>query len=190
MDVENAQDSNLEYFKKTLEGLIPKLNEEIDKLNEEAMSDVFLSGDSKMNDMLKKLDDIEGRLKSKEETSLKYQNWQEVLQTNQSTFENLDKLREEFNIRAAMWRSLKEWEELTAKWVKTQFSQIDAPSIEKEAIKFAKISSRVEKGLPSNPIATKLKDLVDTFKGTMPVVVALRCPDLKENHWKEIMDKL
>jgi len=28
--------------------------------------------------------------------------------------------------------------------------------------------------------------MVDTFKGTMPIVVALRCPDLKENHWKEI----
>jgi len=24
----------------------------------------------------------------------------------------------------------------------------------------------------------------------MPVVVALRCPDLKENHWKEIQDLL
>ena len=24
----------------------------------------------------------------------------------------------------------------------------------------------------------------------MPIVVALRCPDLKENHWKEIQDFL
>jgi hypothetical protein len=30
MQVENAQDSNLEIFKKTLEDLIPKLSKEID----------------------------------------------------------------------------------------------------------------------------------------------------------------
>ena len=24
----------------------------------------------------------------------------------------------------------------------------------------------------------------------MPIVIALRCPDLKENHWKEIQDLL
>jgi len=48
----------------------------------EAISDVFLSGDSKMPDILRKLDSIEEKLKNLEETSEKYQNWQEVLQTN------------------------------------------------------------------------------------------------------------
>ena len=89
-----------------------------------------------------------------------------------------------------MWRSLKEWEAMTAVWVKTQFTQIDAAAIEKEAVKFSKISNRVTKTLVDNPIGNRLKDLVDTFKGTMPIVVALRCPDLKDNHWKEIMDLL
>ena len=67
---------------------------------------------------------------------------------------------------------------------------IDAQAIEKEAIKYSKISSRVQKTLPANPISEKLSNLVDKFKGTMPVVVALRCEDLKENHWKEILDLL
>lgn len=52
------------------------------------------------------------------------------------------------------------------------------------------MSNWVEKNLPENPVAARLKDLVETFKGTMPIVVALWCPDLKENHWKEIQDLL
>ena len=42
--------------------------------------------------------------------------------------------------------------------------------------------------LEENPIQQKLKELVDTFKGAMPIVVALRNDNLKEHHWKEIKD--
>ena len=40
--------------------------------------------------------------------------------------------------------------------------------------------------MPPNPVLDKLKSLVFTFKEAMPVVVALRNKDLKENHWREI----
>lgn len=47
---------------------------------------------------------------------------------------------------------------------------------------------RLEKNLEDNPIQRKLKELVDTFKGAMPIVVALRNDNLKDHHWKEIKD--
>jgi len=47
---------------------------------------------------------------------------------------------------------------------------------------------RLEKNLEDNPIQRKLKELVDTFKGAMPIVVALRNDALQEHHWKEIKD--
>lgn len=75
MQVENAQDSNLEIFKKTLEELIPKLSKEIDDCAREATDDIFLSGDAKMPEMLKRLDEIETRLKELESTATKYQSW-------------------------------------------------------------------------------------------------------------------
>lgn len=53
MQVENAQESNLEIFKRTLEELIPKLNKEIDDCAKDATDEIFLSGEAKMSDMLK-----------------------------------------------------------------------------------------------------------------------------------------
>ena len=46
----------------------------------------------------------------------------------------------------------------------------------------------MEKNLPANPIAHKLKTMVDTFKQAMPVVTSLRNENLKADHWKEIKD--
>lgn len=143
-----------------------------------------------MTDVLKKLDYLEDRYNDLEKTSAKYQSWQEVLQMNQTAFENLDQLRDELKIRADMWRSLSTWEDKQQEWIKLQFSAIDAKYISDEADKYAKVANRVEKTLPQNPIGEKLKLLVDTFRGTMPVVIALRNTDIQEAHMQEIKDLL
>jgi dynein heavy chain len=103
-------------------------------------------------------------------------------------FENLEKLREDFFLRATMWRSLKQWEELTDQWVNKQFQKIDAKEIANQAEKFSKTAIRVDNNLPDNPISKKLKHLVETFKGAMPIVTSLRNDNLKEHHWREIKD--
>lgn len=190
MNVENFQDSKLDQFRKTFDDLIPKINGEIEEAHKEATDECFLDGKSEMTDMLRKLDNIESTYNELEKTSAKYQSWQEVLQMNQSSFENLEALREDFKIRADMWRSLSTWEEKQSAWVKLQFTMIDAKSISDEADQYAKVANRVEKTLPANPIGDKLKLLVDTFRGTMPVVVALRNSDIKESHMQEIKDLL
>ena len=103
-------------------------------------------------------------------------------------FNNLENLREQLSLRCLMWRSLNEWEERTDAWVKETFSNINAKDIQAKADEFSKKCNRVEKNLPANPIAHKLKQLVDTFKAAMPVVTSLRNDNLKPEHWKEIKD--
>lgn len=141
-----------------------------------------------MFEMLKILEEKDAKLKELEKLAMKYNNYQEVLQTNPTVFEELDTLREDLSLRLVMWRSLKEWEELQETWIKTQFGSIQAKDISQKADFYAKICMRLEKNLEDNPIQRKLKELVDTFKGAMPIVVALRNDALQEHHWKEIKD--
>lgn len=77
-----------------------------------------------------------------------------------------------------MWHSLEEWSQLTDDWKKTNFKEIDAPSIAKLAEKYAKTCKRLEGALDPNPIQAKLKFLVEQFEAAMPIVTALRNPDL------------
>ncbi|CAM9957391.1 unnamed protein product, partial [Ectocarpus sp. 4 AP-2014] len=42
------------------------------------------------------------------------------------------------------------------------------------------------KGLPSNPVAKRLKDDVDNFSPVLPVVVNLRNQGLQGRHWDQI----
>lgn len=52
--------------------------------------------------------------------------------------------------------------------------------------KYAKISTRVGKILPTNYIQMKLEESVQTFTGAMPIVNALRNQHLNPDHWDEI----
>lgn len=90
-------------------------------MHEAALNEAFLSGESNMFDMSRQLDELEAKMNSLEELSQKYNNWQEVLSMNPKPFDNLDKAREDINLRCLMWRSLQQWEDKTDQWTKTQF---------------------------------------------------------------------
>jgi len=59
-----------------------------------------------MFDMSRQLDELEAKLNDLESLSAKYNNWQEVLSMNPTSFENLNKTREDITLRCLLWRSL------------------------------------------------------------------------------------
>ena len=63
----------METFKKTLNELIPQLNQQIDVLSEEVQNPLFLSGEANMFDMLRTLDELETRFKGAGNQVLKVQ---------------------------------------------------------------------------------------------------------------------
>lgn len=85
-----------------------------------------------------------------------------------------------------MWTSLRDWEVYQDIQRATNFGELDAPTVKIEAEKYAKIVSRLEKTLVDNVIQKNLKEMVETFRGAMPIVTALRRPQLKKQHWDEI----
>jgi hypothetical protein len=173
-------------FKKELEQLIPALNEEIEALHEQSKNPCYLEGESNMKQMIEQLDAKEETFKGLEARAEKYNNWQAVLETNATQFDNLDALKEDLGARCLLWRSLRDWQAYTSKALETNFQEIEAEDVKLEAERYAKDVARLQKTLEDNPIQRKLKDLVDTFRGAMPIVVALRRPQLEANHWEEI----
>jgi hypothetical protein len=66
-----------------LNELIPKLDKEINLIFDVSKDPKYLNGDNmeKMFDVLKDLSEVEAKFKTLEEESLKYNRWQEVLET-------------------------------------------------------------------------------------------------------------
>ena len=141
-----------------------------------------------MYDIIQELAEKEAKFKQLEQLKDTYNNYQMVLETQLSVFENLEDCREQITLRCLMWNSLDEWTQMNEEWNKTPFQQVDAPAISKKADIYTKHCMRLEKNLAPNPIQEKLKTAVVTFKEAMPIVTALRNEMLGEHHWKQITD--
>jgi hypothetical protein len=91
--------------------LIPKLDADINELLEQSIDAKFLDGDQMENKypILQELDEIEARFKELEALKEKYNNWQMVLETQPTVFENLEECREQYSLRCLMWRNLERW---------------------------------------------------------------------------------
>ena len=105
-----------------------------------------------MNEMIRQLDDKMAIFKKLEETGVKYNEWQEHLNTPTTNFDNIDDLREEVSSRHLLWHSLSEWQGLKDVYEKTLFVEINDKEIAEKADYYAKIANRLDKSLPSNPI--------------------------------------
>ena len=81
-----------------------------------------------------------------------------------------------------------DWAKMQEAWEQTQFSDIDVNEMDDKVQRFGRMCFKVERGLPSNKVVPKLRDLVEEFKKILPVVRSLRNDALKERHWTKIKD--
>lgn len=188
--LQQTQEAQDEKFKKTLQSLIPELNSLIDTLNTEAVEAQFFDIKNieadKMPEVIKALDAKVQLFNQYQDTSNRYNDWQNKLSVPTTNFDNLDELRNQLLNRHLMWHSLQEWSEKTEEWKRTAFNQIDAPAIAKEAEKYAKVCKRIEGSIEPNPIQQRLKFLVEQFEAAMPIVIALRNENMLDSHRQEI----
>lgn len=56
-----------------------------------------------------------------------------------------------------MWTGVKAWKELTETWLQTPFTEIDSAILEKNVTTYQRTCHQAVKGLPSNPVAKRLK---------------------------------
>ena len=103
-------------------------------------------------------------------------------------FSNIDELKLELENRHQLWHSLQDWQVLKDGYEKMLWNDIDDTEIKKNADYYQKITNKLLRNLPSNPIVEELKFLVETFKEAMPIVEACRNKNLEPSHWEAIND--
>lgn len=100
---------------------------------------------------------------------------QETLGMYIDQFKEVDDFKDIAFNKYSLWSSLEQWNHLVDSWVMAPFCDIDTKKISQESEKFSKVVVKCENGLPENSSAVKqLKNMVNSFKETMPIVIALR----------------
>merc|ERR1719482_617394 len=99
-------------------------------------------------------------------------------------------MKQQFQAISKLWRSIDSWEQQTVDWTEGQFKAIEVEVIMKDIAVYTKTAHQGTKQLTSSQVAPMFMEKVETFKNTLPVVVALRNKALKPRHWEQITEIL
>lgn len=115
----------------------------------------------------------------------KYQRYETTVNL-QTVQQELNDIEQDINLRKLLWESLQNWTKLYREWTNTVVDAIDIDLLQKEVNKFTQNIYMLEKALPTNNIIPVLKEKIMEFKASMPVILALRNPHMKQRHFDRL----
>lgn len=120
--------------------------------------------------MLVKLREIEEEIKVVEETSVKFNEYEKVLNIDRTCFDSLIDLRMDIDLRLGMWEGLKNIKSWAKQWAETPFIFVDVEHIMQKTEQLSIMINRCQKNMIPNQVLDELKHRVYEYKETMPVV--------------------
>lgn len=98
----------------------------------------------------------------------------------------LNELEHDLALRQLLWQSINEWDQLVRSWLSKLIDDIRVDIIQKDVNRFTQNIFMLEKGLPANELVPRLKDKIMDFRKALPIIVALRNPNLKQRHFNQL----
>ena len=100
----------------------------------------------------------------------------------------------DLDLLEAVWGLMREWAKMWDVWKFGTFAGIDIDDMEMQAGAFYKRILKMGKK-PTERVATwgvwsTMKDIVDEFKVSLPMIVDLKNPALRQRHWDELIEKV
>lgn len=183
---ESTLDEDTKRFARQVEQDIPKLKKSVLAVRERMDDPMLADADAPAARAVKFVREQAARMEELKSMSVKFQHYQTMLKQPVQTFETLDEVAQDLQVKLRLWESLNDWAGLTQTWREGAFASIDVEEVGRQVTNYLKVAVRSERMLPGNAAATKLRGDVDDFKGLMPVVQDLRNRSLTKRHWDEI----
>jgi len=184
--IEDSSTENTVRFAKELTELVPKLKDDITGIQGVLLNTMVSDAEADVNEVVAFLKKTRAQVDELDVLRKRYAFYESTLGLPLSRYDQLDEVKQDLNIKSKLWEATDKWRLKSQEWCGMVFESVDPTSISQEVEQYIKVALQAEKALPGNPVAAMLKGHVNDFRRTMPVVTALRCPDLQDRHWETI----
>ena len=122
----------------------------------------------------------------KRESDLK--NGMVVFGMPQPPLKELLETEQDMDFLSQLWGIVSEWLESYDGWKGGMFRDLEVESMENSAITFGKRLIKLGREIKHWGSWGCVKDVIDAFKKTMPLITDLRNPAIRPRHWQQVMD--
>eukprot|EP00232_Nephroselmis_pyriformis_P029065 CAMPEP_0182867354 /NCGR_PEP_ID=MMETSP0034_2-20130328/8675_1 /TAXON_ID=156128 /ORGANISM="Nephroselmis pyriformis, Strain CCMP717" /LENGTH=4528 /DNA_ID=CAMNT_0024999703 /DNA_START=83 /DNA_END=13669 /DNA_ORIENTATION=- len=89
-----------------------------------------------------------------------------------------------------IWQVIKEWEDSYSVWKDGLFRDIKVEEMEEVAIRIGKRIVKLGRDIKAWLVWGAIRETVDSFKKTMPLITDLRNQAMRPRHWDQLMDQV
>jgi dynein heavy chain len=108
----------------------------------------------------------------------------------QPPYKELVFLDRELELLGKLWGLVAEWQGTYSSWKDGKFRDIKVDEMEEVATRISKAVIKLGRDIKGWPSWAWIKDIIDAFKRTMPLITDLRNPAMRQRHWQQLMDHI
>ena len=179
------QEEEQEEFKQTLSRL------EQDVINVVQYKDL-----AKVTFIRNKIKDLRERIDRAETDARRFNSRESLFNHELTDYDCISVMNKDFEPFETLWSTTASWLVCIDEWKAMRFTELDAEEIEKTVTTYHKNLLRSVKLFEKRnlgdiaAIAEEIKTQVEAFKPSVPLVMALRNPGMRDRHWEAINTKL
>eukprot|EP00798_Chlamydomonas_sp_ICE-L_P021926 gene21926-28972_t len=106
------------------------------------------------------------------------------------SYKDVQAIEKDLDFLEKIWGYVKEWQGLYSTWKDGAFAEIKIEEMEEAAIRIGKNVVKLGRDIKQWPVWSWIKDIIDAFKRTMPLITDLRNPSMRERHWEQLMTEI
>ncbi|KAI8894261.1 dynein heavy chain and region D6 of dynein motor-domain-containing protein [Globomyces pollinis-pini] len=113
-----------------------------------------------------------------------------VFKIEYSPSKDMENVSNDIESLLQVWTGMQEWNNNYLAWKTKHFLALDGTELEETVQKYLKKLTKMGKEVKDWDVFTNLKDKVNQTKRTIPLLLDLRNPAMRERHWNQIMDEI
>ena len=165
---------------------VPELRADIANLGDLLRNPIIADIDHDINTVIDYLQEQDDELRNLRARAEDFADYQQELDVPIDEYDDLDEVAMDCGLKTKLWEGLRDFGEMTQNWKATPMTELDHDDIDRQVAIYTKTAGGAVRAFPDNPVGPKLRAVVDEFKAVVPIVQALRNPNLQERHWQEI----
>ena len=140
--------------------------------------------------MIKAVSQVKEKVEELRAEGLRYNEHQKMFGLQPARFADLEESVDGINLRLDLWEMLQATTQLTPQWNATSFYAMNMDAMTAIVTRWFKTAQRCERDLPPNEVSTKLKNVADTYRQTLPIVTDMLNPKIQPRHWEKVEETL
>ncbi|KAJ1345264.1 hypothetical protein BSLG_000778 [Batrachochytrium salamandrivorans] len=139
---------------------------------------------------LKSIADYRAALTAAEDHEKSLKKGLAVFKIEQAPSKDIEMMAIDLDSLTQVWQATQEWNMLYEAWRSVPFITLDSSEIEESVQKFVKRLSKMTKEAKNWDVYINLKDRVSQTKRSLPLLLDLRNPAIRDRHWNQIIDDI